>query len=362
MQADSSIYLSKIKSFYFTFAFFMMSLISVNFGSFALFSIAGYILFLLLLCKEIRINIIYFPLVPFLFFSALVGVGGFGEIKYSNLMGFILSLSVFILFSKMKKESINNAIIAIKYVIYIHLSLFFIEFILYYAFDVKLSYLGLIGLESRNLDGSRTIFSYQAYRASGLFEEPSTFIASVFLLYVPIANRSSLLLSLLVALAGVLTLSSLGFILGGLILFSLVLKLSFFKKIIAVLLATPFFTYVATYQLNRVFMHGDVGYDPVSVRTAFLEYIFNRDWLHVLLGNGVGTFNENNVINNDLGAVPILFFLFGIFSVPLLIMILKSWKKNPTLVFGLLLLKVPVYYPFFWVIVFLNNRIASFED
>lgn len=94
----------------------------------------------------------------------------------------------------------------------------------------------------------------------------------------------------------------------------------------------------------------------------FLEYIFNRDWLHVLLGNGVGTFNENNVINNDLGAVPILFFLFGIFSVPLLIMILKSWKKNPTLVFGLLLLKVPVYYPFFWVIVFLNNRIASFED
>lgn len=336
--------------------FFMMTMISFYFSGAAIFSVLGFLLFVFIMRNEISINPIYFLLVIVFSLSAFVGIVNFGEIKLTNLFGFILSISIFILFTNLKKASYLRAIKAIEIVIYIHLLFFFIQFFLYYIFGVAFSYLELFGLESRNFDGSREILNFKAYRASGLFEEPSTFIAVIYLLYVPIARKTSHTLAIIIVITGFCTLSSLGVLLAIIVIISFLFNGGLLQRVSLFLVSiVPFFA-IVSYQMNRL-LYSSGEDDPLSIRMRFINLIFERDWTAVFLGNGLGTFDTSSNINNDLGMVPILFYLMGGLSLPFIVLVLKGGRiqGNFILTLGLLMLKVPIYYPLFWVLIFFNN-------
>lgn len=331
-------------------SFFMMSLYSFNVYGTAVFCILGYFIFFVASYKYISLNIFGFIYMIIISASSIVAIYWYGDIKLSNALGFLLSISMLFFFDK-RRFLLNDSIgDALKYVIYIHISIFYLQLFTFYIFGFNFDIMNIFGMESRNFDGSRYVFGLQVYRASGLFEEPSTYFSSIFLMLMPIYNKIKWKEMLLIILTGFLSFSTLSFILALLLFVGLLVRYGFFRNIALLVILIPIVIYVGKYQLERVFNVGIDDYDAIESRLDFVNLLIERDIGRVFFGEGVGTILFNPLVNNDLGGIVMLLYLFGFASIPFIFKILSTTRSTKIAV-ALLILKLPLYYPLFWVMV-----------
>ncbi|GIB17862.1 hypothetical protein FXE80_02490 [Vibrio cholerae] len=340
---------------------FLMTLISINWGQNALFATFGGLLFILICIKDINLNPKWYILYFLLGISSVVTLTKFGDIKITNMLGFILSLLPFILFKNINRERLDDINKAIITVIKIHLILFYIQFFSYYVLSVNISYLDLLGLESRNFDGSRAIGSVKIMRASGLFEEPSTYFATMFLLSIPVIKIISGRFVFLIAVSGLISFSTFAFLFSLLMIVLSFNRFSYYLRVALIILGSLIIPLVAKYQYDRLFNINTNDYDAVSTRTSFLVAISERGVLENIIGQGVGsiTFNENS--NADVGGLFFIIYIFGILGLPMIYLMIRNVRFS-LLSLGMLFLKVPIYYPLFWFSVWIVSMLMIDKD
>lgn len=262
----------------------------------------------------------------FLFFQSLIGVFIFSRgFDVSRFLAFILmSILLISLCVRSRKFSIG---LAIGLVLSLHITFFYVQFILYYGFGVYVEYLSLFGLESRNYSGSFvTPLGSPVLRASGLFNEPGTYscfvapLATIFFRYVSSPLQRLIFYGAILSL--VLSMSAF-----GAVFFIIIISITKFKLIKVVYLSVAF-SVSLPYFYWRFFLRDQSGIDTglgfreeyiVSALKNFREpvqFFFGHGGFDVNLFKflGVGADSDSGLIFfilYNFGALPFLFILFG---------------------------------------------------
>ncbi|MUK46110.1 hypothetical protein GNP79_00305 [Aliivibrio fischeri] len=335
-----------------------MSLISVNLGSGAYLSLLGIVLFISIYFLKINFCYKYYFLLPLVLISSLIGLSHYGDVKFSNIAGFCISLSPFFLFKNISDDVLYKIIQAIKITIILHLLFFWFQVLSYYLISIHFDFLGMIGAKARNFDGSREILGFRVFRGSGLYEEPSTFAAAITILCISIRQRISKVLIIICSFSCFISMSTFGFI-SGAFLFIYIIESSGLKiKIAAILSALLFFPTIYLYQYNRLFNGHEGDYNAIGVREFFIEHAINRDIYRQILGEGVGTTHLDLFVNNDVGGAFLIYYTFGVLGLPLIFKLISICKFDKVAII-VMFLKLPLYYPIFWFAVWCKLKIEN---
>lgn len=352
------------KSILFYLSFFLISLQSYYIYLIGI-SILPYvgvlIIALLSINKNIKFNII-FKIVSFFAIYALI-ITFFSslsiEIKLMSFFGMFFCM-LLLLF----KDKFEYFINFIPYYLYIHTFFFLVQFIAFYFFGSKIDYLFWFnGEEQRTYTGTFQFFGMQLFRATGLFVEPSTF----FIHFAPLVAIKWLLIdkklnfvNTMLILISLLTFSSFGFVFWmiifiGVLIYNLVhfkFKINF-SQIILIIILLYVVSFVAEYFFFFLDKKLGTEYDASSNadRVGFIQYLLNRDFITNIFGIG---FSQDNIeyTVNDSGMISAIFYRFGIIGVTfffLLGVLLNSYKKM-IIFLALILTKLSITYPFFWLV------------
>lgn len=345
-----SLFLISLQSYY---------LYSINV---AIFPYIGVILIVFLSTnKNIKLNIILIILSFFALYTLLITFfNSFStEVKLVSFFGMLFSM-LLLLF----KDNFEYFTKFIPYYLYIHAFFFVIQFVAHYFFGIKIDYLSWFnGEEQRTYTGTFQVFGMQLFRATGLFVEPSTF----FIHFAPLVAIKWLLIdkkldfiNAMLILISLLTFSSFGFvfwliIFTGVIIHNLVylkLKINFFQIFFIVVLL-----YVGSFLADYFFFFLDqkigIG-DNLTTnadRIGFIQYLLNRDIITNIFGIGFSPDNIKYTVN-DSGMISAIFYRFGIIGLIfffLLGIFLNSYKKR-IIFLTLILTKLSITYPFFWLV------------
>lgn len=280
-------------------------------------------------------------------------------------MSFILILFS-ISFISLVKFELNNVILSLKWILIINLSFFFFQFLVVYLFDYYIDAVFLFtGEESRYqnyfLQGAAS--SLIKYRVTGLYIEPSTYVAAMSVLatsYRILTKKISFFV--LTILSCLLTFSTISFVVAFFMLLSLLNRklLGRFLLISCVLIpilsfvfSDFIFTVVDDFALKLTLTSGS--------RFELLGMIYYLDDNLNLFGYGLYSVPEKIYMLssgmagyriaslNDAGLINFIGMKFGLIGV-FIIFILMLWKltfQNFLMVFTVLLTKISFMFPLF---------------
>ncbi|MCT7592482.1 hypothetical protein N5U31_05815 [Aliarcobacter butzleri] len=226
--------------------------------------------------------------------------------------------------------------------------------------------------------GTFEIFGIQLFRTTGLFVEPATF----FVYFAPIVAIKWLIIdkklnmeNVILIIISLLTFSSFGFIFWIIIfgfysfynLINFKIKFNFFEIILIVLLCVVMY-FVAQYffMFFEEKLFGALN-DPNSNsnRIGFIQYLLGRDVIDIIFGTG---FSNDDLIYsvNDSGVISNIFYRFGVIGLCFFIILgilLNNYKKQ-MIYFVLLLTKLSITHPFFWLIygILLYKKMENRDD
>lgn len=352
------------KSTIFYLSFFLISLQSyyIYLIGISIFPYIGAMLIVLLsINKNVKINITFEVLSFFTIYTLIITFISSLSVDVKLVSFFGMLFSMLLLLSKNKFEYFINFI---PYYLYIHAFFFLVQFIAFYFFGIKIDYLVWFnGEEQRTYTGTFQFFGIQLFRATGLFVEPSTFFIHfaplVAIKWILIDKKLNFINTMLIIIS-LLTFSSFGFVFWliifiGIIIFNLVhfeFKINFSQIILIIILL-----YIASFVSEYFFFFLDkkLGIeDDLSSnadRVGFIQYLLNRDFITNIFGIG---FSQDNIeyTVNDSGMISAIFYRFGIIGVTfffLLGVLLNSYKKM-IIFLALILTKLSITYPFFWLV------------
>lgn len=280
-------------------------------------------------------------------------------------MSFILILFS-ISFISLVKFELNNVILSLKWILIINLSFFFFQFLVVYLFDYYIDAVFIFtGEESRYqnyfLQGAAS--SLIKYRVTGLYIEPSTYVAAMSVLatsYRILTKKISFFV--LTILSCLLTFSTISFVVAFFMLLSLLNRklLGRFLLISCVLIpilsfvfSDFIFTVVDDFALKLTLTSGS--------RFELLGMIYYLDDNLNLFGYGLYSVPEKIYMLssgmagyriaslNDAGLINFIGMKFGLIGV-FIIFILMLWKltfQNFLMVFTVLLTKISFMFPLF---------------
>lgn len=352
------------KSTIFYLSFFLISLQSyyIYLIGISIFPYIGMILISLLsINKDVKLNIAFKVLSFFAIYTLIITFLNSlsTEVKLVSFFGMLFSM-IILLF----KDKFEYFIKFIPYYLYIHALFFLLQFIAFYFFGIKIDYLFWFNGEvQRTYTGTFQFFGMQLFRATGLFVEPSTFFIHfaplVAIKWILIDKKLNFINTMLI-LISLLTFSSFGFVFWliifiGVLIYNLVhfrFRINF-SQIILIIILLYVVSFVAEYFF--FFLDKKLGIeDNVSSnadRVGFIQYLLNRDFITNIFGIG---FSQDNIeyTVNDSGMISAIFYRFGIIGVTfffLLGVLLNSYKKM-IIFLALILTKLSITYPFFWLV------------
>lgn len=285
---------------------------------------------------------------------------------FDRLSLIVLALMIFWSFNK-----INYALILRKIALF-HIFYLLIQFALYYGLGFKFDLLGMFGIEQRtSMDyGGSTVF-----RPAGLFWEPSNFAAYVLALYLPylIKNNNFRKKDFLLPVSIILTLSSVAFLVGALVLVTMLLKSGLIKRpkilFTAIIVALPLLYFGYDSQKDR-FTDGVSDNVNTLLRTNLIEYIWeSRLDNPVLLIGGTGIYSydlniykeEQSPFGRSMASIQdATFFVFtflltgvvGLFLLILLILKVNGFS-NKVFVLTFMLTKISFLFPIFLFFIYM---------
>lgn len=285
---------------------------------------------------------------------------------FDRLSLIVLALMIFWSFNK-----INYALILRKIALF-HIFYLLIQFALYYGLGFKFDLLGMFGIEQRtSMDyGGSTVF-----RPAGLFWEPSNFAAYVLALYLPylIKNNNFRKKDFLLPVSIILTLSSVAFLVGALVLVTMLLKSGLIKRpkilFTAIIVGLPLLYFGYDSQKDR-FTDGVSDNVNTLLRTNLIEYSWeSRLDNPVLLIGGTGIYSydlniykeEQSPFGRSMASIQdATFFVFtflltgvvGLFLLILLILKVNGFS-NKVFVLTFMLTKISFLFPIFLFFIYM---------
>jgi hypothetical protein len=346
---------------------------SLGFSPFIIIGIAICILSSLILKTGPLIikNIDFVPI--FLLFTIML-IATFNSVIYGGFdikrfLGFLLFLPLYISLLKFK---IFDPLRFIKYVLIIHIAVFYLQFFLYYGFSIEFDPIkDISGRSQKGWGGSYNIpYLGKVIRFGGLFNEPgsySTFVALLAsLLNIKFYEYKGLLI--LASISMMLSFSSFGLIFSFILFLSILARSKTITKIIAIFLFIFITAIISDYFFIRFFSN-DISANGVSFRLEFLQVIYDKYLSNISYTTffGLGFFNTdiNNALNfdnpiNDVGLLIYIFATMGLVGTCVFIMcalIISQFRFNYFLPFLILLLsKFSLTWPLFVIMLFFLTR------
>lgn len=329
---------------------FLVSLNSFYFYEYSssLFSIGGYLIFFVLcLYCFFKNGLRILSKIDCVFIAYMFLVIIFDYIIYNNLTRLISILSIlciFIINTDRIKIHLQDTIFKITT---IHLAAFYIQFLFFYVFNIKIDYIyPITGEEQRVFDGSRLLMGLNVMRPSGLYIEPSTY-ASYIMGMILVLNDKYANIKKIGLLSLFLSFSTLGFIIGFLYLVFNMRNFGLKSKItIYSVLGISLY-----YVVDRLFISSAKDYDVFGIRLEMMHAVLS--WSS-LFGHGMSAIT-NEMIDGlnvyDAGSGLSFIYFLGLIGYILFMHFISNteiikFKK------GILLsiTKVQIFHPFFWLV------------
>lgn len=313
----------------------------------------------------------YFVFVSFsmIFFSVLVGLLKYADVvNLRALVFYILGLGVGVFVCYLIRSERSALATAMRWTLIVHLLAFFLQVFLFYLGIAEIDYLEPVTGESqRSLGGQYYIGSFRLFRGVGLFNEPGTFAAFVFVMYVTqrVLEGDSFetikvgVLDLVVLLAIALSFSTLGFALL-LAYFSLYLIKGRWAPLLAMApLALSLFYLGWSYYFKPRFMES-TGETALDYRQrAISDYLSEVVNDPTIIFFGYGGFTDRNALYessyswSDMTLIVNYFMTFGLIGTLIFVSILLVIRRSFTIVALALLFGLTKLHPgtmFFWFI------------
>ncbi len=318
--------------------------------------------------RKFIIDKFLFTLLIFISYVFLITLFNLNKYNIQIASLFALCFSAFFVINKFDKKIDLNYII--KFYLLFHAFFFWMQLVgllLNFHIDYIEWY---TGVSQRTGTGTFEVFGGQLFRPTGLFTEPSTF----FIHFAPIVAIKWLLIdkkltisTVFFLITSLLTFSSFGFIYWILIFIIVFFETAFIKKNIEFSFKNIFFMIVLLiplvfiYDYFMFFLDTKLGLvneaNSNADRVGFLLYVVNQEVFRLLFGIG---FNEESIdyIVNDSGTIIYFIYKFGLISVIFLLSMMLFLNRfiNKILFILLLLTKLPVTYPFFWLVYWILLR------
>ncbi len=293
----------------------------------------------------------------YLLISAFILVIFFdNNIDHKRLLGYLLIIISFIFYFNI--FSYLNISKILEIFLCIHVVAFYIQFFCHYILNLNIDYIvHFTGEEQRTYGDGLYIILGELYRSTGLFIEPGTyvsFIAPIIALYSKYFKflKFSFYIYFFSLATLVLSFSTLGLIYFLIILFFIPFN-RFLKLILFLGAITTSFSYYVWRFIDKVNFGGGSGLDS---RIGFIEYIYSsimNSYFNLFFGSGLLTTDNNiNFAVNDSSLLVYIFFSSGIFGllffiINKLIIYKKIPGSNKIALIILLLSKIPIYAPFY---------------
>lgn len=252
-------------------------------------------------------------------------------------------------------------------VTYLHVSIFLIQFILFYIFSFKLDITSIFGVEQRTNLGLEGV---NIFRASGLYVEPSNyaaFVATIFFPYVYL-KRKLTYWDLIPPLTMFLTFSTAGFFSGILYLIGYAIKNKIFKNFRGLVVFILGFSVVVgaiIVNLNRFSTEDGTS---SNMRIDLLNYVIQtrvEDLNLFFLGSGIYSYDydiylrEVSSLGRDIASIQDFtmflygFITLGIMGIFLLLYLVFKTKGISGKIFllSILISKMTYLYPIFIFVV-----------
>ncbi|MFW1923702.1 hypothetical protein [Acinetobacter geminorum] len=278
----------------------------------------------------------------------------------------ILALMIFWSFNK------STYALILRKVALFHIFYLLFQFSLYYGIGLKFDILGMFGIEQRT---SMDYSGSTVFRPAGLFWEPSNFAAYVLALYLPylIKNSNFRKKDFLLPVSIILTLSSAAFLVGSLVLATMLLKSGLIKRpkvlITAIIVGLPLLYFGYNSQKDR-FSDGLSDNANTILRTNLVNYAWESRLNNpILLIGGAGLYSYDLYIHKEeqypygrsiASIQDATFFVFtylltgvvGLFLLFLLILNVKGFS-NKLFVLTFMLTKISFLFPIFLFFIYM---------
>lgn len=300
------------------------------------------------------------------------------NIVFTKFFGFLLVLFTCfvanVLFSKC------NIPYLIKFYLLIHIAFFYLQFFAHYLFNIPIDFLvNITGEEQRVFGGSFELpISSSFMRASGLFNEPGTYVTFIapFIALFGRWSKSFSKADFLIYFSSLLTLflsfSVFGFVFGSFILvfasfFSKIVRLTI-SGLVSFFLVIPYLTYRFFLQEINIESDSGLGFREIFINESF-KFI-SSDFGAIIFGSGHLSLDPKaNFIAsyNDIGLLPYLFHFSGPILTSILIVILVKImfsldKFSNSGIIILFISKLSILAPFFPIILTLLLWAKSRKD
>lgn len=263
-----------------------------------------------------------------------------------------VSLSIFfslLIGHSVQEIKIKSIIVILTFLILFQLFSFYS--LINYGYDLVPNY--LYG-ESRHLVGVNDLIQF---RPSGIYMEPSTLsIYYTGILIIIFLNKEKFkyknVLIIIAALFSVLTFSiiSLVSLLLILINYRRFVTNFLYRLFLAIISSLFVYNFVTYFVIGKISLYNEKGLDNYSRFELVYKMIDN-----------IGLFPNNLTelgVSLDNGPIIYLLLFCGVYSIPIILYILKKSRNNSGLLL-LLITKISITYPLFWVILNFNENIKS---
>lgn len=254
----------------------------------------------------------------------------------------------------------------------VHIAYLIIQFVLFYGLNIKFDILSWFGIEQRT---SMAFGGGDVFRPAGLYWEPSNFAAYALALYLPylIKNESYKKIDFLLPVSIILTLSSVAFIVGTLLLGVMLFKSGLLKRpkilITALIIGLPLVLYGYSAQKDR-FSDGVSDNVNTLLRLNLIEYAWkSRLDNPILLVSGAGIYSydlyikneEEHAIGRSIASIQdATFFVFtylltGVLGLIVLLLLIYKVKgfSNKLFVLIFMLTKISFLFPIFLFFIYM---------
>lgn len=328
---------------------FLLSLNSFYFYEYSssLLSIGGYLIFFVLcLYCFLKNGFRVLNKIDCMFITYMALIIFFDYIMYGNLTRLFSITSILFIFTININKIKDHVQDTFSKITIIHLSAFYLQFLLFYIFNIQIDYIyPITGEEQRVFDGSRLLMGLNLIRPSGLYIEPSTY-ASYMMCMMLVLNDKYASIKKIALFSLFLSLSTLGFIIGFLYMLLNMKNFGLKSKIILYLVLGISLYYV----VDRLFISSAEDYDVFGIRLEMMHAVLS--WSS-LFGHGMSAIT-NEMIDGlnvyDAGSGLSFIYFLGVIGYILFMCFTSNGEMNKFKK-GILLsiTKVQIFHPFFWL-------------
>jgi len=294
-------------------------------------------------------------------------ISGYFDIK--RFVGFAIFIPLYISLLRFK---VFDPLHFLKYILIIHISIFYLQFILYYGFSIEFDPIReFTGRSQKGWGGSYNLpYFGNIIRFGGLFNEPgsySTFVAILAsLLNIKYTEHKNLII--FASISMMLSFSTFGFVFASFLFMSILFHSKYHFKIITIFIFIFIFFAISEYFFIR-FFSGEVSGNGLEFRFELLQKVYETYFIDIsyvtFFGLGFFNLNINEMLNfdnpiNDAGLFIYIFVSMGLVGLSIFFLctlVISRFRLSYLFPFLILFFsKFNLAWPLFVVVLYLLTR------